>query len=129
MAKENLTSKIIAEMACCNDLLETLYSLSQFDVEVFYCLEQGKWKTVDEIAQLLGKDSSTVYRSLQKFMMNGLSIRNMQTIKGGGYFYQYALTPVTTIQKSIQERIDCLKNGLEKLLGDLIQEIGSRNLQ
>ena len=35
MAKENLTSKIIAEMACCNDLLETLYSLSQFDVEVF----------------------------------------------------------------------------------------------
>ena len=47
----------------------------------------------------------------------------------GGYFYQYALTPVTTIQKSIQERIDCLKNGLEKLLGDLIQEIGSRNLQ
>ena len=29
------------------------------------------------VGGLLGKDSSTVYRSLQKFMMNGLSIRHM----------------------------------------------------
>ena len=43
--------------------------------------------------------ASTVYRSLQKLLTNGLAIRNMKTIKTGGYFYEYALTPVTTIEK------------------------------
>ncbi|MCL4356686.1 MAG: hypothetical protein M1460_02320 [Candidatus Thermoplasmatota archaeon] len=127
MVRDNLTSKISADMACCNDLLESLYSLGHMDVEVFYTLDQGKWKSVDEIASTIEREASTVYRSLQKLLTNGLAIRNMKTIKTGGYFYEYALTPVTTIEKLIQERIDCMKNGMEKLLADLVQEIGARS--
>ena len=33
----------------------------------------------------------------------------------------------TTRIKLIQERIDCMKNGMEKLLADLVQEIGARS--
>ncbi len=127
MVKDNLTSKISADMACCNDLLESLYSLGHMDVEVFYSLDQGKWKSVDEIALMLEKEASTVYRALQKLIINGLAIRNMKTIKTGGYFYEYALAPVTAIEKLIRERIDCMKNGMEKLLVDLVQEIEARS--
>ncbi len=126
MGRDNLSSKISSDIACCSDLLETLFSLGPTEVIVFYSLDEGQWKSVNEISQLTGRESSTVYRSLQKLINCGLVVRDTRIIPEGGYYYVYSLLPIDKMADMVRARIESLKSGMEKLLNDLISELSSR---
>ncbi len=126
MSKDNLSSKINSEIACCSDLLETLFGLGPTDVIVFYSLDEGVWKTVPEISELTGRESSTVYRSLQRLVNSGIAVRDVRTIRDGGYYYVYSLLSIERLSNLMSDKISSMTMGMEKLLNDLISEMNSR---
>lgn len=126
MSRDNLSSKINSEIACCSDLLETLFDLGPTDVIVFYSLDEGVWKTVSEISNLTGRESSTVYRSLQRLVNSGIAVRDVRTIRDGGYYFVYSLLSVEKLAGLMREKILSMTKGMEKLLNDLISELNSR---
>ncbi|MGP6207450.1 helix-turn-helix domain-containing protein [Cuniculiplasma sp. SKW3] len=126
MSRDNLSSKINSEIACCSDLLETLFGLGPTDVIVFYSLDEGIWKTVSEISDITGRESSTVYRSLQRLVNSGIAVRDVRTLRDGGYYFVYSLLSVEKLTGLMKEKIISLTRGMEKLLNDLISELNSR---
>ncbi|MCL4345515.1 MAG: ArsR family transcriptional regulator [Candidatus Thermoplasmatota archaeon] len=126
MSKDNLSSKISSEIACCSDLLETLFSLGPTEVIIFYSLDEGRWKTVADLSFLTGKESSTVYRSLQKLVNSGLAVRDVRTLKEGGYYFVYSLLSIDKLSDLIMKKIESLSQGMKKLLSDLLSELNSR---
>ena len=102
-----LPEKIIGEVHTCHDLVQCAFSLAEFEVEVYYRLSQSGPLRADELAAKMGKDRSTVYRSLQKLMTCGMVYRETKSIMRGGYFHVY---------KAIGK--DLLRERLERCVND-----------
>jgi predicted transcriptional regulator len=84
-----LPEKVIGEVHTCHDLVQCAFSLAEFEVEVYYQLSQTGPLRADELAAKMGRDRSTVYRSLQKLMTCGMVYRETKSIERGGYFHLY----------------------------------------
>ena len=102
-----LPEKVIGEVHTCHDLVQCAFSLAEFEVEVYYRLSQSGPLRADELAAKMGKDRSTVYRSLQKLMTCGMVYRETKSIMRGGYFHVY---------KAIGK--DLLRERLERCVND-----------
>jgi predicted transcriptional regulator len=113
-----LPEKIIGEVHTCHDLVQCAFSLAEFEIEVYYQLSQSGPLRADELAAKMGKDRSTVYRSLQKLMTCGMVYRETKSIERGGYFHLY---------RAIGKEL--LKERLERCVNDWyshMQEVLSR---
>jgi predicted transcriptional regulator len=82
--------KILSGDASCRDIVKCLYRLTDFELAIYKKLvKQGPLKA-DDLAPVLKKDRSTVYRALQKLVASGLAFRDTRTIDRGGYYHVYA---------------------------------------
>ena len=84
-----LPEKMIPSVSNCKDLVQCAFSLSEFEVDVYNQLTDGGPKRADDLADLMDKDRSTVYRALQKLMSCGICFRETKSIERGGYFHVY----------------------------------------
>ena len=123
-----ITSKLNSDSACCSDLLESVFNFGNTDVDIFYALTPGKWFRIEDISNDIKRDQSTVYRSLQKLISMGFVMRDSRIIQNGGYYYEYALSVSSTLDKVIREKIDELIDRLRSLSRDLIRELESREM-
>lgn len=74
---------------CCNDIIGCIFDFNNLDIEVYKKLkEKGESKTQD-LANILKKERSTVYRSLQKLTKCGLCIKKTNKINIGGHYHTY----------------------------------------
>ncbi len=87
--------KILSGQATCRDIVKCIYGLSDFEIVIYRKLvKQGPLKA-DDLAPVMKKDRSTIYRALQKLVAAGLAFRETKTIDRGGYFHVYtAVAPV-----------------------------------
>lgn len=92
--------KILAGDASCRDIVKCLFRLTDFELAIYRKLvKQGPLKA-DDLAPVLKKDRSTVYRALQKLVASGMAFRDTKTIDRGGYYHVYtAVTPEALKQK------------------------------
>lgn len=112
-----------SEIACCADLLSFLYELNITDIQVFYSLDQGVWKTKESICKSLKKEQSTVNRSLQKLVSRNLVLRDVRQLKDGGYLYVYSLQTTERIVKETNNRINNLYEKMLSLSETLKKEL------
>jgi len=70
-------------------ILKCAFDVSCFEMEVYLALLKKNPATVDELAEVLEKDKSTVYKSLQKLLEKGLVVRDYRILRSGGYKYLY----------------------------------------
>ncbi len=126
MANANSLYKISLKSACCDDLLTCLFMLGQTDVLLFNCMVPNKEYTLEELAQLSGKDKTTVFRSMQKLTSIGVVIKNSRTIPRGGYYHTYNLSDIDNIKKISIDRINSTHEGFIQLLDQLIEDISTR---
>lgn len=99
--------------ASCQELIRCLLGLKDIDMKAYRkLLDHEKGVTADEMGDLLDRERSTAYRSLQRLVGCGLAKKETRTIKEGGYFYIYkAVTPHNV--KEIAE--ECLDDWYEEL--------------
>ena len=69
----------------CSNVLKCTFNLNEADVEVYRKLKELWGSKVEYLSQKLNKDSSTVYRSLQKLVFCEVCIKETKTIEKGGY--------------------------------------------
>lgn len=82
--------QILAGNATCRDIVKCLYRLTDFEIAIYRKLVKQGPLRADDLAPVLKKDRSTVYRALQKLVSSGLAYRDTKTIERGGYYHVYA---------------------------------------
>ncbi|PSN83468.1 hypothetical protein B9Q11_01390 [Candidatus Marsarchaeota G2 archaeon ECH_B_SAG-F08] len=111
--------------ATCLDLLCYLYSLTQLDLEVLLALLKRQGATLDELALVVKRDRTTVFRSLQKLVSAGLCHKEAVGRREGGYYHVYSAASKDRIKTLCETRIDEITNRLKKLVQNLDSELES----
>jgi predicted transcriptional regulator len=102
--------------ATCADLLTCLYNLKPTDLEVLLQVAKNPNSTIDEIANAVQRDRSSVHRCLSKLSSANLVTKQSKTLKGGGYYHAYAMVEPSLIKKHAKERVKEITESLEGLI-------------
>jgi len=89
----------------CSDVLRFILDLNELDMRVYRYLAVNA-ERADELAEKVGKDRSTIHRSLQKLVACGLCKRERRLLGGGGHYYIYAAVPPEVVKETIKSCID-----------------------
>jgi predicted transcriptional regulator len=103
----------------CEGLLECFHGLKQLDRECFQILvESGQPLTVDDVAERVDRERSTVYRSIQRLLQTGFVQKEQINYDEGGYYHVYYPTDPDEIADDMQR----LLNDWYAKMGQLISE-------
>ncbi|MGM5483507.1 MAG: MarR family transcriptional regulator [Nanobdellota archaeon] len=73
---------------------------------LYFIIEQEDWFDSKEIAEKLGKDSSTIQRALKKFYQNNLVKRRQINLEKGGYAFAYISEDKRQIKNILEDIIE-----------------------
>ncbi len=106
------------ENICCKDVLRSIFEINDLDLHVYKTLKKIGEMRADEVANIVKKERSTTYRSLQKLAKMGFCIKKTNKIKSGGYYHTYKCIEPKKIKKEIESCLDqwyfSMKNALER---------------
>lgn len=77
----------------CADVVQCAFDLSDQDVRTYEALNNIGHARTEEIARVLDKDPSVVYRSLQRLVGCEVARKTKEALPEGGYFFVYAAVP------------------------------------
>jgi len=110
--------KILAGEATCRDIVKCMYSLTDFELAIYRKLvKQGPLKA-DDLAPVMKKDRSTIYRAMQKLVSAGLAFRETKTIERGGYYHVYAAVSPDQLKAKLHKCADDWFENMNKAIGD-----------
>ncbi|OPY33254.1 MAG: Sugar-specific transcriptional regulator TrmB [Methanomassiliicoccales archaeon PtaU1.Bin124] len=101
-----IPEKMITQAKTCQDLVQCAFSLNEFEVMVYNKLVETGPMRADDLADLMNRDRSTVYRALQKMMTCGMCFRETKSIERGGYFHVYRAISRAELKGKLQECVD-----------------------
>ncbi len=87
-------------------ILKCILNLTPSEIEVYLALHQHPNIGVDDLANIIGKDRSGVYRSLQSLMEKGLVVREYRILKHGGYKYLYIPIPIESLKEKLRSELE-----------------------
>ncbi|HDM25514.1 MAG TPA: TrmB family transcriptional regulator [Thermoplasmatales archaeon] len=102
----------------CEDLMKCAFNLNDLDIKVYKALIETGETRVEKLSDMLNREKSTIYRSLQKLVSCGICIKKSNNMESGGYFYTYIPLPDDEVKKKLEECIEnwykCLKEKIKK---------------
>jgi predicted transcriptional regulator len=108
--------QITKKGATCQDLLSCLYNLKPTDIEVLRTVAKTPNATLDDIAEKVQRDRSSVHRCLSKLLSANIVTKETKTIKGGGYYHTYTMVEPEQIKKHAKERVKEITESLDGLI-------------
>jgi len=103
----------------CEGLLECFHGLKPLDRECFQMLMgTDEPLTVDEIADRVDRERSTVYRAVQRLLQAGLVQKEQVNYDQGGYYHVYLPADPDQMADDMQRML----NDWYAKMGQLIQE-------
>ncbi|MDQ2056340.1 MULTISPECIES: helix-turn-helix domain-containing protein [Halobellus] len=115
---DSMSEQLRQDMEC-EGLLECFHGLKQLDKECFQVLVQADEPlTVDEIAEIVDRERSTAYRSIQRLLQSGFIKKEQVNYEQGGYYHVYSPANAEQISDSMQRML----NDWYAKMGQLIQE-------
>ena len=104
---------------CCDDVIKYIYNLNLLDIKVYKKLCTTKELRANELAKMINKERSTVYRSLQRLCKCELCKKKTNTIEQGGYYHTYIAVDKKYIKKDLEKCIKEWSQKMKKTLGEL----------
>ncbi|MDW5563016.1 MAG: helix-turn-helix domain-containing protein [Methanomassiliicoccus sp.] len=98
--------RTIATIASCKDIVQCAFSLNDFEVEVFRAAAQYGPMRADELADIMGRERSTVYRALQKLLSCGMCIRETHSLEKGGYYHTYSAIKRQELKMKLEQCVE-----------------------
>jgi len=89
-----------------DQVLRCSFGLSQPEFTILKILLSKGEKSVEELAELLEKDRTTVQRAIKPLLAKGLVKRRQYNLESGGYQYYYQPQDKEAVKKRIQEHFD-----------------------
>ena len=108
--------KMFSGAATCEDVMQCFFNLNEFEMKLYTTLLKSGPKKSDDLAKKVNKDSTTVYRGLQKLISCGMCYRETKTIKRGGYYHVYSSVSPEILRNKILECIKKWNVNMEKAL-------------
>jgi predicted transcriptional regulator len=103
-------SKLMIKTPCTTFTLESImcciFGIKTFDVMVYFTLLNNGALRVNNIAELLSRDRSTIQRSVQSLVNAGLVRRKQINLKEGGYYYIYEAIPFSEVKNIIKDTME-----------------------
>ncbi len=110
----------------CADVIQSLFNFTNLDILVYKTLqEQGEMRT-QQLAHLLDRERSTVYRSLQRLTDCGLCEKHTKTIKSGGYYYTYVCKDPDQVKNQLASCIESWYTSMQQVLARFDVEFGQK---
>lgn len=100
-------------------ILKCALDISCLEMEVYTHLLKKPGMSVDDLANSVNKDKSTVYKALQNLTNKGLVLREYRILRGGGYKYIYKPTPFSNLKKTISNSLDNWIQRISELLNEV----------
>ncbi len=88
-----------------SDLLCCAFGLRNSELDVYFELISGS-KNVEQIAERINRDRSTVQRVLNKLHSKGLVMRDTHKIQRGGYYYEYSAEDTEVVRNEILAQLE-----------------------
>ncbi len=107
----------------CEDIAKCILGLKNIDIDAYKMLVTKGPMTAERLGELLNRERSTAYRSLQSLMVCGLVYRETKTISEGGYYYEYIALDPCKMKEKVAGNIDEWYTKMKKLVGDIDKEI------
>jgi predicted transcriptional regulator len=115
----NSMSELIQQDMECEGLLECMHGLKELDKRCFQVLtESAEPLTVDEVAEEVGRERSTAYRSVQRLLQTGFIQKEQVNYDQGGYYHVYR----PTNPEQIADEMQTMLNEWYAKMGQLIHE-------
>jgi predicted transcriptional regulator len=115
---DSMSEQLQRDMEC-EGLFECFHGLKQLDKECFQALvETDDPLTIDEVADLVDRERSTAYRSVQRLLRAGFIQKEQVNYDDGGYYHVYYPTDASKITDDMQRML----NDWYAKMGQLIQE-------
>jgi len=90
----------------CEDVIKCVFDLNNLDITVYKKLRKTGVKRADDLAKKIGKDRSTIYRSLQKLTCCGICTKQTKNIDKGGYYHTYKCNDIKETKQKLENCID-----------------------
>ncbi len=116
-------SSLIRSKAKCSDLLSCFLDLNNLEITIFYTLLSRGRATLDELAAIVSRDRSTVFRNLQKLDSLGLVSKEMTSLDRGGRVSIFVPSDIPTIKEIISQRIESIKRSMDSFLNEFEQRM------
>ncbi|HSV42896.1 MAG TPA: helix-turn-helix domain-containing protein [Methanomassiliicoccales archaeon] len=107
---------VISDVRSCNDLVQCAFSLNEFEVLVYNRLVESGPMRADDLADLMGRDRSTVYRALQRMLTCGMCLRETKSIERGGYFHVYRAISKAELKEKLQSCVEGWYGRMQEVL-------------
>ncbi|GGL22909.1 transcriptional regulator [Halarchaeum grantii] len=121
---DSMSEMLRADMEC-EGLLECFHDLKALDREIFEVLcERGESLTVDEIADEVGRERSTAYRSVQRLLQAGFIRKEQVNYEQGGYYHVYEPRDGEEIAQELQRTLNDWYAKMGTLIGEFEQKYG-----
>ena len=119
---DSMAEQLQQDMVC-ERLLECFHGLKQLDRECFRALiDTTEPLTVDEIAEVVDRERSTAYRSVQRLLQAGFIRKEQVNYEQGGYYHVYRPTDPSKIADDMQRML----NDWYAKMGQLIQQFENK---
>jgi predicted transcriptional regulator len=119
-------SKLMIKTPCTTFTLESImcciFGIKTFDVMVYFTLLNNGALRVNDIAELLNRDRSTIQRSVQSLVNAGLVRRKQINLKEGGYYYIYEAIPFSEVKGIIKDTMEKWCSEVKEWIDEMNEE-------
>lgn len=114
----------------CESLLECVLGLKELDRSCFQVLAASDHPlTVDELADRIGRERSTAYRSVQRLLGAGFVEKSQENYEGGGYYHVYRPADPNEIADELQAMIDDWYDTVSQLVDEFREKYRRAHLE
>jgi predicted transcriptional regulator len=115
---DSMSEQLQQDMAC-EGLLECFHGLKQLDKECYRALvDATEPLTVDEVADVVDRERSTAYRSVQRLLAAGFIQKDQINYENGGYYHVYRPTDPAEIADDMQRILNDWYAKMGQLIGE-----------
>jgi predicted transcriptional regulator len=121
----NSINKMIRDSSGCEDMVKCVLGLKALDIEAYKALLEHGPLTAEKLGDLLNRERSTAYRSLQNLISCGIVYRETRSIESGGYYYKYVAIDPQELKKMVKKNVDEWYQQMNELIEKLDDKINS----
>ena len=100
-----LRDLLLADDPGFDEVMRCVFDIQDHETQTYLALRERHESTVAELAAVLGKDRSSVNRSLTKLLGKGLATREHRLLEAGGYVYQYRAVALAEARRRMHEAL------------------------
>ena len=110
----------------CDELLSCLFGLNALETELYFTLVLEKEMAIKELAKIVEKEQSVVYRALQKLMNHHLCTKKKMVMPRGGYYFVYTANDPEKVKEYIFSRMTQMERHLQQVLQDFGKQVEAK---